>query len=72
MIDFLSGLFLDLLLFGGIILLLISPFQKFKEHRKYLIPLGLIFVAIGIAFIDWGAVQAAYWEGYDAANGGQR
>jgi hypothetical protein len=69
MFEFLSGLFLDLSLIGGIILLLISPFQKFREHRKILIPIGLVLVIIGITFIDWNALREGFWDGYNAANG---
>lgn len=63
MFDFILGIFLDLLLISGVILLLISPFQKFKEYRKLLIPLGVLFIVFGIVFTDWNAVREAYWEG---------
>lgn len=67
MFEFLTGLFLDLLLIGGIILLSRSPFKKFRENRKVFIPLGILFIVIGIVFIDWNAAQEAFWEGYHSA-----
>lgn len=68
MFDFTLGIFLDLLLISGVILLLISPFKKFKEHRKTLVPMAILFIVVGIAFIDWNAVEEAYWEGVQWAN----
>jgi hypothetical protein len=46
-----------------VLLLLISPFTKFKEQWKILVPIAILFIVIGIAFIDWNAVGEAYWEG---------
>jgi uncharacterized protein YqhQ len=63
MIDFIFGIFLDLLLICGVILLLVSPFKKYQEYRKILVPIAILFIVIGIAFIDWNAVQEAYREG---------
>jgi uncharacterized membrane protein SirB2 len=63
MFDFILKIFLDLLLVSGVILLLISPFKKFKDYRKILVPMAILFIVIGIAFIDWNAVQEAYREG---------
>lgn len=67
MVDFFSGIFLDLLLISGILLLLMSPFKKFKEYRKVMIPLGILFVIIGLTFFDWNAAREAFWEGYQSA-----
>ncbi|MCG2588100.1 hypothetical protein [Rhodohalobacter sulfatireducens] len=67
MFDFILEIFLDLSLISGVILLLISPFKKFKEHRKILVPMAILFIVISIAFIDWNAVGEAYWEGYHFA-----
>jgi len=63
MFDFILGILFDLLLISGVLLLLISAFTKFKDHWKILVPIAILFILIGIAFIDWNAVGEAYWEG---------
>jgi len=67
MIEFISGLLVDLCLIGGIILLLISLRKKYKEHRVKMIVLSVILIAVGLIFLDTGALSEAYQRGTEAA-----
>jgi len=67
MIEFISGLLVDLCLIGGIILLLISLKKKFKEQRLKMIVVSVILIAVGLIFLDTGALTEAYERGREAA-----
>ena len=69
MIEFISGLLVDLCLIGGIILLLISLKKKFKEQRLKMIVVSVILIAVGLIFLDTGALTEAYERGREAAEG---
>jgi len=69
MIEFISGLLVDLCLIGGVILLLISLRKKYKEHRVKMIVLSVILIAVGLIFLDTGALSEAYQRGTEAAEG---
>jgi len=69
MIEFISGLLADLCLIGGVILLLISLRKKYKEHRVKMIVLSVILIAVGLIFLDTGALSEAYQRGTEAAEG---
>lgn len=63
MIEFISGLLVDLCLIGGVILLLTSLRKKFKEQRLKMIALSVILIAVGLIFLDTGALNEAYQRG---------
>jgi hypothetical protein len=69
MIEFISGLLVDLCLIGGIILLLISLKKKFKEQRLKMIVISVILIAVGLIFLDTEALNEAYQRGREAAEG---
>jgi len=66
MIEFISGLLVDLSLFGGVILLLISLNKKYKEQRLKMIAASVILIAVGLIFLDTGALSEAYQRGTEA------
>ncbi len=69
MIEFISGLLVDLCLIGGVILLLISLKKKYKEQRLKMIIVSVILIAVGLIFLDTGALSEAYQRGTEAAEG---
>lgn len=69
MIEFISGLLVDLCLIGGVILLLISLKKKYNEQRLKMIIVGVILIAVGLIFLDTGALSEAYQRGTEAAGG---
>ena len=69
MIDFISGLLIDLSLIGGVILVVLSFFQKYKKHRAKMVIAGIVLFAIGILFLDSAALSEAYQNGFEWGRG---
>lgn len=67
--DFISGLFIDLSLLGGIVLFIMSFFKKYKKYRYKMMIVGVALIVIWIAFVNTASLQEAYQEGYEAAQG---
>ncbi|WP_234572755.1 hypothetical protein [Rhodohalobacter sp. 614A] len=67
MLNFITGLLIDLSFFGGIILSVMSFFNRYKQHRFKLLTVGLILVTIGIIFLDTSAISEAFQKGREAA-----
>jgi cytochrome c biogenesis protein CcdA len=67
--DFFTGLLVDLSLFGGIILFIMSFFKKYRDNRYKMMIIGIILVIVGLVFLDYASLQEAYLEGYEAAQG---
>ena len=69
MIDFISGLLVDLSLIGGVILVVLSFFRKYKKHRLKMVIAGVVLLAIGILFLDTAALSEAYQNGLERGRG---
>ena len=69
MIDFISGLLVDLSLIGGVILVVLSFFQKYKKHRLKMVIAGLVLFTVGIIFLDTAALSEAYQNGVEWGRG---
>lgn len=66
MLEFISGLLIDLSLIGGIILFGISFSKKFRKHRTKMLVASLILVAVGLMFLDYSALSEAYQSGFES------
>ena len=69
MLDFISGLFIDLSLFSGIILLALSFIKKFKKHQSKMVITSIVLIVIWIVFVDMGAISEAFQQGVEAGRG---
>jgi uncharacterized membrane protein HdeD (DUF308 family) len=69
MLDIISGLLVDLSLLGGVILCIMSFFNRYKQYRFKLLIMGLILLTVGIVFVDTAALSAAFQKGAEAARG---
>lgn len=65
MLEFISGIFIDLSLFGGIILLVLSFSNKFRKHKPIMLTAGAVLLAVGLIFFDATAVSEAYQNGLE-------
>ena len=65
MLDFIGGLLIDLSLIVGIILFVMSFFEKYKEHKSKMLVVSLSLIAIGLIFFDISAVSEAYQNGVE-------
>lgn len=69
MLDIISGLLIDISLFGGIILCIMSFFKRYKQYRSKLLIIGLILVTVGIVFLETAALSEAFQKGAETAKG---
>ena len=69
MLEFISGLLIDLSLFGGVVLFAMSFSKKFKKHQSKLIMTSVVLLVIWIVFIDMGAISEAFQQGVEAGRG---
>ena len=66
MIEFISGVLIDLSLIGGIILCGLSFSKKYRKHRSKMLFASLILIAIGIVFLDYSTLMEAYQTGFES------
>lgn len=66
-IGVLKGLFVDFAILGGVILFIMSSFQRYRQYRVKFIVIGIVLVAIGFTFLDYESLQQAYEQGQKAA-----
>ncbi|MEX2398499.1 MAG: hypothetical protein WD432_00405 [Candidatus Saccharimonadales bacterium] len=69
MLEFISGLLVDLSLIGGIALLGMSFFKKFKKHQSKMIVCSIVLLVIWIMFVDMVAISEAFQQGFEAGKG---
>jgi len=69
MLEFISGLFIDLSLFVGIVIFGMSFFERFKRHQSKMIITSIVLLVIWIVFIDMGAISEAFQQGVEAGRG---
>lgn len=67
MIEFISGLLIDLSILGGLIVFGLSFSGKYKKHRSKMLVASLILIAVGLMFLDYSALKEAYQSGLESA-----
>ena len=65
--DFIGGLLVDLSLFVGTLLFIMSFFKKYREHRYKMVTIGIVLIVIWWVFIDTASLQEAFQQGKEAA-----